>query len=175
MQKLILAAQKSYTNMEKAETWNKVDPRDAQFTALSTQLLEIVKTAQVHATSTTNSGGGGTKPPGNKANSVKEWKYKNVGATTVVDGKTWWWCSKHNSGKGLYVRHPPADHDKWAECCNKCDPADRYKSPAEVNSSSSSSQANATSDPVAETLELGSELKRVLASFGMSDADANAI
>ena len=27
--------------------------------------------------------------------------------------ETWWWCSKHRDGKGMYVRHKPENHVKW--------------------------------------------------------------
>ena len=54
-----------------------------------------------------NRNGGGKKSP------YQDWQTKKVGDSIEKEGKTWWWCPDHNQGKGLYVRHKPANHHKW--------------------------------------------------------------
>ena len=76
----------------------------------------------------------------------------------------------------MYVRHPPSDHDEWQRCKNS--DSERYISPdvrkttnPDPNTSGTPTDANSSSLNTS-TLELGEEMKQVLASFGMSYADA---
>ena len=57
-----------------------------------------------------NGGGGG----GNSKFEPPEWQITKRRKKIQHDGKTWWWCPNHNDGKGLYVRHKPENHEKWA-------------------------------------------------------------
>ena len=59
-------------------------------------------------------GGGGasrTKYP--------EWQTTKKGDKMERNGRPWWWCPNHNEGKGLYVRHKPANHSAWVAAQGK--------------------------------------------------------
>ena len=171
---IIKDAKEQYTNM--LSDWNKVDPHDAQLLALTTELQDAKAkfVLLTNAVANDNKGKGGSSGPG-KGMFAEEWQFVNEGDSKLVKGKTWWWCSQHNDGKGMYVRHPPSDHAEWLRCKNSdseryISPDNRKSSPPDPNNSDTPS---APTTLPASTLELGSELKQVLASFGMSDNDAD--
>ena len=78
--------------------------------------------AQDNNNHNTNSRGGSVI----KSEGPEEWQYVKKGDTKMVNGKMWWWCLNHNSGKGMYVHHPPSDHDEWFTRKNT---SSRYISP----------------------------------------------
>lgn len=96
------------------------------------------------------------------------------------DGKKWWWCPNHMDGKGMYVRHPPEDHAEWQSKKGIKGPngyfsPDRRRPSANVTSGGDANKdGTGKNDVDTGNLELGSELKRVLATFGLSDADAES-
>ena len=107
-QDIISSARTKFQNMESTGAWLAVDPPDACFLALTTQIQKLE--SQIAATKD-NSGSGGTN--NNGSYKIAEWRFDKKGDTPQRDGKKWWWCPKHNSGKGMYVRHPPEEHDDW--------------------------------------------------------------
>ena len=191
---VINAAKKMYLNMTATGEWDKLDPRDAQMIALLTTIKENTdRQSQRYDPSKKMAGGGGGSGPGGDGggnssasrNTYEEWQLTKTGDTKQVNGKTWWWCPNHNDGKGLYVRHPPKDHDRWLHSKkNRSDPTARYTPPNPAPNSASNASANTTdggkkndsdggSSDVGR-LELGNELKQVLCSYGLSNSDANS-
>ena len=148
--------------------------------ALTTQLLDAKLKLAEAARGTGSGGGGKITGGGTKTNGPEEWKFGKVSNTKQMY-KTWWWCSEHDNGQGMYVRHPPAKHDKWRQ---KKKAGERYIAPDYCSSTTPSGGgtkpnggdiANAKSLSVTSHLELGSELKQVLYSYGLSNTDADAI
>ena len=125
------------------------------------------------------SGGGGGGGGGGKSG-PEECQLKNEeGLTTkMVDGTPWWWCLQHNNGKGMWVRHPPGDYEKWKQSKSS---KERYVPPSDASGGGSANGGGSSITPPSGggsnsgQLELGSELKQVLTSYGMSDSDADAI
>ena len=76
---------------------------------LMTQLMQNVLTLKTGTSQFNNQTGGGA----NSKPKYQEWQTKKEGDSIQHDGKTWWWCSQHREGQGLYVRHKPENHDKW--------------------------------------------------------------
>ncbi len=190
-QQLILAARKQYNNMAKSGSWDKVDPRDAQFAAMATQIQQLQAAQAAHATSGGGHTGGnnsGSNGGGSKKYQVEEWMTKKTEDQIWWNGKPWWWCTNHNDGKGMYVRHPPSDHSKWKQAK---DEKKRYVPPRidkplaatttmppsqpSASGTSGSSGASQSNSSTPGMLELNSELKQVLASFGLSDHDAESV
>ena len=190
---IIAAAKKMYLNMIATGEWDKLDPRDAQMIALLTTIKENTQRQGYDSSKKTTGegsdggggygGGGGGGGASGGRNSYKDWQLTKSGDTKIVNGKTWWWCPKHNDGKGLYVRHPAKDHDKWLHSKkNRSDPTARYTPPNPSSSSDSNASANTTdggkkndsdggSSDIGK-LELGDELKQVLCAYGLSNSDA---
>ena len=105
---IIVAARTKYTNMEATSEWDAVDPRSAQMLALTTRIKELENSKM-----TTWKGETGGHQ-NNSSFKIEEWRLtKTHGETVQRDGKQWWWCPRHNEGKGMYVRHPPGEHDEW--------------------------------------------------------------
>lgn len=114
-----------------------------------------------------------------------QWKLVFKGKTVVHKNKTFWWCSKHDDGKGMYVCHPPEDHDKCraAQAAQKASggkftyiPPDPLRKPSVHTTTGAGDEVKPppvnSGDSDTGTLELGNELKQVLATFGLSDSDA---
>ena len=78
---------------------------------------------------------------------------------------------QHNNGKGMYVRHPPLDHDEWQRC--KTSDSERYISPDIRKASNPDQNTSDTPKDTNPNIELGKELKQILASFGISTSDAD--
>ncbi len=115
-QQLILAARKQYNTMTTIGSWDKVDPCDAQFAAMATQIQQLQAAQAAHFTSETGNQGGDTNGNGNKKFQVENWMIKKKDDQIWWQGCPWWWCNEHNDGKGVYVCHPPSDHSKWKKC-----------------------------------------------------------
>jgi hypothetical protein len=170
---IIKDAKEQYANM--SDNWNQLDPRDAQMLALATKLqsaeAKFVLLTNAAANSNNNPNNKGPGGTGGKGSGPEDWQYVKEGDTKTVYGKTWWWCERHNDGKGLYVRHPPSDHDEWKRCKKS---GEFYKQPdARKTPDPDPNTTNTpTNVPSTSTLELGEEMKQVLASYGMSYADA---
>jgi hypothetical protein len=187
-QMIMATAVSEYKNMEARDVWNKLDPHQAQMAALLTIAAKNSSTSNPGYAARGGGrgggggggGGGGTGGgTGSRTIRFEAWQTEFKGDTIVRNGKTWWFCKKHNDGKGLYVRHPPGDHDAWAESKKKMkDTGARYpeyKPPDPLFQPSVHAVDGAVGTPEASsnsTLELGEELKQVLASFGMSSNDA---
>ena len=81
-----------------------------KFLALTTKIQELESKLSANATNSGNGNGTENKQPFK----IDEWRYVKHGKSVKKDGKMWWWHPKHNNGNGMYVRHPPCDHDQWA-------------------------------------------------------------
>ena len=88
-------------------------------------------------------------------------------------------AKKYNDGKGLYVCHPPGNHDAWLASKKKMKDTGakfpEYKPPDPLFEASAHTVDNSKTVPAkstASTLELREEMKQVLATFGMSSSDA---
>lgn len=180
-QMVINAAKRQYGDMIASGSWDRIDPQQSQMVALTTQLLDVKLKLAEAAKGTGSDGGGKITGGGNKTNGPEEWQFGKVGDTKQMYNKTWWWCSEHNNGQGMYVRHPPADHETWRQ---KKKTGERYTAPDYRSSAtasggdvkpSGSDSANAKPSSAISHLELGSELKQVLYSYGLSNTDADAI
>ena len=194
---VISAAKTQYRNMMEDKTWDKVDPANAQMLALLTALTTAAKSTTANNASNgggngNGGGGGGGGNGGTKGGShsqgrpftYEEWQTNKTTDSIVKNGRTWWWCPNHNEGKGLYVRHPPQDHDKWkAAVKNKKKTGGRlaYVSPDPLTNGGSAhtvdggspTKKQKTDDSDTGNLELADSLKHVLASMGMSNSDCN--
>lgn len=183
---IMQAACKLHTDMVSAGEWDRLDPEQAQIIALTTALEQARKSGNIgqpppihHRDDGTGGGGGGR---GGGKSSVEEWRLtKTKGDSCVHDGRTYWWCPKHNNNKGMYVRHPPEDHDKQAAASKskRNGGSYNYVIPDPLKQKSPPPSANATTDTPnsnsgPSTLELGKELNQVLATYGLSDTDASS-
>ena len=135
---IVAAARTKFNNMKVNRDWSKVDPRNAQIWALTTQVNEL-KTSRSTALAT-----GGTSSddvfqtddgvvlskghiPGTK---VARYMTKFKGDCIVINGKKNWVCKNHKKkGKWgeLYCWHHP---DKCPLLKKKDEPADSGSNPA---------------------------------------------
>ena len=185
--RLISAAKTQYRNMNEDKTWDKVDPANAQMLALLTALK---KTTAASASgdgggsggSNNGGGGGASRPSGYQ---VDDWRKKKTTATVVHNNKTWWWCP-HHEGDGLYVRHPPEDHDKAraASAAKKKGGTYDYRSPDPLNSKSSAhtvdggdkkKKDDTDGDSAVGNLVINDNLKTVLTTYGLSNSDIDGV
>ena len=135
--------------------------------ALTTQLLDAKLKLAEAAKGTGSDGGGKITGGGTKTNGPEEWQFGKVGNMKQMYNTTWWWYSKHNNCKGMYVRHPPTGYDTWRQkkkagkpyitpnYCSSTTPSGGDTKPNGSNS------ANAKPSSATSHLELGSELKQV--------------
>ncbi len=77
-QQLLLAARKQYNNMIKSGSWDKVDPLDAQFAVMVTQIQQLQAAQAAHTTTGGNNSGRNNTGGGNKKYQVKEWMVKKT-------------------------------------------------------------------------------------------------
>ena len=178
---IIAAARARYNNMEEKGLWDQVDPRDAQIMALVTEVQEL-KTAHNKAFATdgpSNRSGGNDdrnafrdrRTDDTYISGLPRWRTKKTkGETTVVDGKTYWWCPHHvhpdGHWNGLYVQHPPERH--------------RFKQPRKNGDKDEKDKgapaANATTADSSLKLDLQSKLKEVLCTnLCLSDEDVDKL
>ena len=116
---VILNAVKLYNNKNVPgnQTWTHKDPKDAKIIALTTKLEQLTK---VFASALDGDSGGAaafTTTNQNKGKiDIEDWRKKKGAASVERGGKTWHWCPHHKfpgQFDGLYVTHPPSEHDKW--------------------------------------------------------------
>lgn len=130
---VIAASRARYNSMVMVtkKLWNKVDPRDAQLMALTTQLVELKMQQNDAAALATSSNpnppkGNDRKTDENFIDGVARWRTVKEGDMEVVDGRTYNWCPHHVHSEGhwnrLYYTHQPA-------CC--------YKNPNRATSNNS--------------------------------------
>jgi len=106
-EELISLAVAKYNNLCTQKTWKDNSAKDDTIVALTTQVTELQK--KLESVSKSKSGDGSN----NQSSEIASWRYKkSLGESVTKDDKTWYWCTKHNKGKGLYVTHKPEDHDK---------------------------------------------------------------
>ena len=86
--------------MDSVGSWNSVDPPDARFIALTTKIDALEKQLSVNNQNYGNGNGGNN----DIQYTIEEWRLVKDSETKKVDGKMWWWCPRHNDGKGMYVR-----------------------------------------------------------------------
>ena len=108
---------------------------------------------------------------------IKEWRLVKNGDTTQRDGKKWWWCPKHNHDKGMYVRHPPEEHEQWF---NKKKRGEKYFPPdfqcRNQPSTEGSSKPSEESEKTKLVLSFNERLREVFCSkLMLSDEDAENI
>ena len=174
---LITAARTKFDNMDKQKLWNKVDPRDAQIMALTTQLEEIKKgqgtekpAAAAHATN-----GNAPKQNGRwkqeagpecvAGTKVQKWRTVFAGPHKTDDqGKVHHWCPNHTlDGKwdGLYCTHTK-------ERCWKA-----KKKPSSTNGNASEAAPPSSTNA---SLDLQTKLKQVMCTnLCMSSEDVDKL
>ncbi len=100
--------------MESTGEWDKVDPRDAKLTALTTELNKL-KTA--NRPKPGSEGSGNNQDGHGKIGGVQIWCTIKKGNTLEPDRRTAYWYPhhKHPQGKfdGLYRWHKPEEHFEW--------------------------------------------------------------
>ena len=160
-----------FTNMESTNTWSHVDPREVKLLALTTRIQELENMKMKPFTGEKDSGGNN-----HGSYQIEEWRFVKDGETVSTDGKKWWWCDKHNSGKGMYVRHPPSEHDDWAA---RKKAGEKYVPPDyRANSNSGDGNPSKPSDVVTEPkkLAISENLRSVLCNqLMLSDDDADKL
>lgn len=114
------AAKNKYLNMVSTGEWTAVNSRDAKLIALATEVSDLKKQNAAFAGNFKNSGTSPALTDGidrSLAGSVQKWRTVKKGATSQVNGKTFYWCPHHKHQKGyfdgLYCLHKPEDHDQW--------------------------------------------------------------
>lgn len=154
---LVTMAVTKYNNLDRQKLWSKSSEKDEKIVALTTKLEDLEK--KVKSGKAGSSSGGGSGAGAGKASSydkIAQWRLKKSFGDHIdsKDGKEWWWCTKHQDGKGLYVRHAPADHGKPYQ--------------PKGDSASSSSQK--------KTLTLNDNLKKAMVTkFKCTEAEAESL
>jgi hypothetical protein len=110
-QQIVETSRTKFQNMDSVGSWTWVDPPDARFIALTTKIDALEKQLSNKNENSRNWNGGNGDAP----YSIEEWRFAKDGDTKKAEGKLWWWCTEHCNGRGMYVRHPPNEHDLWAE------------------------------------------------------------
>ena len=158
-----------YTNMKTNGDWTRVDPKDAQIAALTTQVSHLKKNSD-----------------GNKYNANKDTRKKGdidprrctkKGDSIVIDGTTYWWCPDHHHPikfpNGLHMTHKPgAGHEAWKkekEERNSKRKANKKNQPKDADKNSSSNKTS-------QQLKLKDNLKSVMMSnYAFSEDMVNSI
>ena len=112
-QMVINAAKWQYGDMIASGSWDRIDPQQSQMVVLTTQLFEAKLKLAEAAKGTGSNSRGKITGGGTNTNGLEEWQFGKVGNMKQMYNTTWWWCSKHNNGQGIYVCHPLAEHDTW--------------------------------------------------------------
>ena len=162
-EELIKSAVTKYNNMVTKNTWKSGESKDSKIVALTTQLKTLenkMKSNKSNGGSQSNSNSGGSRFE------VEKWRFtKSHGMSTERDGKTWHWCSKHNSNKGMYVTHKEEDHDKRRE---------KYKKDNNDSSTDKTSSSNSSGNK--KSLTLSENLKAAMVSkFKCSSEEATKL
>jgi len=140
----------------------KEDPPGAKIIALTTE-ISTLKTQIQSIQKGNGSGGGGTSKT---SYVIEEWrKNKTLGDSVErADGKQWHWCSKHMTGKGMYMTHKEADHAEWEE--NK-----KNNRRGKTNKSSTDTTHNQAGG--ISNLQISDRLKTALATKGFTSTQAD--
>ena len=166
---IIDAARIKYNNMNSANSWDTVDPRDAKLLALTTQ-IETLQNANQGTSTSTRKESGANDP--NKVGGVAKWRtIKNKGETCEWNGTTWYWCTRHvhptGEFNGLYCTHKPEEHDDWKATM-------KAKKPWKPNHERPAAESNEAKK--AKSLSVSEKLKSVLCTkLMLSDEDAEEI
>ena len=115
---VMATAVSEYKSMQARGVWDKLGPHQAHMDALLTIAAKnSQRPSQYLSTGDLDHKTGGRGGPGScgggKRYTFEPWQTEFKGATVVCDDKTWWFYKHHNGGKGLYVCHPPKNHDVW--------------------------------------------------------------
>ena len=187
---ILTSAKTKYATMDRTGEWTKVDPRDAQLLALTTeakQLKEQVSSLKALGTQSNASqqgGGGGRSGGGGNGQhkdtdivgGVEYWRTVNKGQSLMKNGKPWSWCPhhKHPHGhfNGLYCLHKPEEHDEWKARYKKGKPSANATS----GNPAAASGTPASGNDASKKLVISSRLKEVLlTNLMLSDEDAEKI
>lgn len=147
-----------WNNIAKGISQQKASQSQQKFAALTTDAdIEKLVAQKVAAALKQAKLPGDTSQ--NRTSEIASWrKSKSFGDTVEKDGKTWFWCSQHNDGKGLYVTHRPEDHGK-------------PRGPT----STKSGHGAASSMGGEHRMQLKDSMKSVLMSHGMTTDQAESI
>ena len=126
----VAAARNKYLNVVAPKEYNKVDLQKQELLTLTTKIEGLeAQLRQNTALATSSGGGGGTNAASGldrskiAGTSVERWRVTKQGVSSIVDGKTYWWCKKHiepaGRWNGMYVTHKPGDHDAVRETSRK--------------------------------------------------------
>ena len=113
---LINSAVTKYHNMVKQDRWKLTEPKDSKIVALTTQVTNLEKRLVVSEGKAVQPPPSTTNPKFNCALPAVQMKYD--GPKKMINGEQWWWCEHHMMEgvyDGLYVKHPPDEHDDWLE------------------------------------------------------------
>ena len=155
---LVKVANTKYNNMVTQGSWKQVEAKDSAIVALLTKVNHLEKQLKSSASASSSSSAAG-KSSKNPYFTLDPWRMNKDGDTKVVDGKTWYWCPRHvleGVYDGLYVTHPPGDHDAWADRKRNWR---KNKSSSGQSSSGNASGANPSST---DRLTLSNNLKAAM-------------
>jgi hypothetical protein len=170
-QDIIIAARRKYSPMHAANTWDKVDPRDAKLLALTTKLAAMEGGTKPGGGGSGGHGGGNGGRNNSDRNggvemvaNVEKWRTIKGKGKFTKNGKDWWWCPHHvkeDHWDGLYVRHKPSQHKGWRK---------DGSAPKETK------QDADKKDDASAKLTINQRLKEVLCTrLMLSDTDADEI
>ena len=170
------ASRTKFQNMDTTGTWNVIDLPDTRFLALTTKIHALEKQLSANKTNSGNDSGANSDAPFK----IEEWRFAKDLDTMKADGKMWWWCPKHNDGKGMYVRHPPHEHDESVErrrAGQKYIPPDYRRGYTPGDGDLKPPPSNSTKpESQPQKLELNSRLKEVLCtSLCLNEQDVEAL
>ena len=156
--------------MIKQNSWGRINPKDAKIVALATKLKRIESSLTTSEKS--------YPKHSNKSNiklNVDKWRIiKDRGETFERDGKQWWWCPHHKLEghfDGLYMNHPPSQHNKWKE--EKKKKRDEYKKKRDENRSNNK---NSKSSVHSNQLQLSEKMRAALVTnFQCTDSEADSV
>ena len=107
-------AKSIYNNMVSNQTWDSVDPKDAQIMALSTEVAALKDKQGNYNGLKTSKGKNSLAERSDSLAVLHPWRKINDGPKKFKDGVWWWWwwCEHHigEDWKGLYIRHKLEDH-----------------------------------------------------------------
>ena len=169
-EELMETATSKYNNMIKQNSWGRINPKDAKIVALATKLKRIESSLTTSEKS--------YPKHSNKSNiklNVDKWRIiKDRGETFERDGKQWWWCPHHKLEghfDGLYMNHPPSQHNKWKE--EKKKKRDEYKKKRDENRSNNK---NSKSSVHSNQLQLSEKMRAALVTnFQCTDSEADSV
>ena len=124
---LATAAHATYKNMVASNNYYKLDPKDANILALTTQVTDPERSVSANLANVKSSGGSGggyRGIQGDKIAGVEKLRTVSKGATIQHKGNTVCWCQSHKQKDvlfdGLYVWHKPEFYDAWLDKFKSC-------------------------------------------------------